>query len=315
MRHPPRPQAPDDRVAATGRAYVGVSGWRYAPWRGHFYPPGLPQARELAYASNHFSSIEINGSFYALQRPSSFETWARQTPPGFVFTVKGPRYVTHMLRLRNAEVAVANFLASGLFALGDKLGPILWQFPANMAWDAERFEAFFDLLPMDTEQAARLARRRDQRMHGRELLDPPVSLRLRHAIEVRHASFAQPAFIEALRRRGIAWVVADTPLAWPSYEDVTSDFMYLRLHGSTELYNSVYTDAELRRWAEAIQAWRSGREPADARLIAPPTAKLAAPREVFCYFDNTDKLHAPDNALDLMQRLGGRAAAGDNRAP
>src|SRR5688500_10445379 len=161
-----------------GRIRIGVSGWRYKPWRGNFYPSKLAQSRELEYASRIFSSIELNGSFYSLQRPSSYAQWARQTPPGFVFAVKGSRYITHMLRLRNAQTALANFLASGLFELGDKLGPFLWQFPPNMQFDAPLFEAFFKLLPRTTEAAAELALGRDQRLKGRESLEPDANRRL-----------------------------------------------------------------------------------------------------------------------------------------
>ena len=285
-----------------GQVRIGVSGWSYAPWRGNFYPKGLQQARELAYAARIFPSIELNGSFYSLQRPSSYALWAQQTPPGFVFAVKGSRYITHMLRLRNVQAALANFFASGLFELDDKLGPILWQFPPDMAFDPAVFEAFFQLLPRTTASAARLARLRDQRLAGREVLEPHANRRLRHAVEVRHASFADSAFIDLLRKYRIAWVVADTPRPWPQFEDVTADFIYMRLHGATELYNSRYTGAELDRWAACIGAWRAGSQPADARLISgkPPAAR--AGRDVYCYFDNTDKLHAPDNARELTER-------------
>jgi uncharacterized protein YecE (DUF72 family) len=291
----------DKLPAMAGKVRIGVSGWRYTPWRGNFYPKGLPQARELAYAAQIFPSIELNGSFYSLQRPSSYATWAQQTPPGFVFAIKGSRYISHMLRLRNIEVAIANFFASGLFELDDKLGPILWQFPPNMAFDARLFEAFFRLLPKTTASAAQLACRRDERLKGRESLEPRANRRLRHAIEVRHASFVDTAFIRLLRKHRIAWVVADTPKPWPLFEDVTADFIYMRLHGSTELYNSRYTPEELERWAACIHAWRRGGQPPDARLIStePPPPRTA--RDVYCYFDNTDKLHAPDNALELME--------------
>ncbi len=289
---------------ATGRIRIGVSGWRYMPWRGNFYPKKLAQARELEYASGILPSIELNGSFYSLQRPSSYARWARQTPPGFVFAIKGSRYITHMLRLRNVETALANFFASGLFELGEKLGPFLWQFPPDMRFDPALFEAFFRLLPRTTAAAAVLARRRDERLAARESLEPQANRRLRHAIEVRHESFVDPAFIELLRRYRVAWVVADTPRPWPLFEDVTADFIYMRLHGSTELYNSRYTSEELDRWAAAIAAWAQGAQPPDARLIAkrPPPAR--ASRDVYCYFDNTDKLHAPDNARELMRKLG-----------
>jgi uncharacterized protein YecE (DUF72 family) len=287
-----------------GKVRIGVSGWRYAPWRGKFYPKKLAQARELEYASRVFPSIELNGSFYSLQRPASYAQWAQQTPPGFVFAVKGSRYITHMLRLRNIETAMANFFASGLFELGDKLGPFLWQFPPNMQFDAPLFEAFFKLLPRTTEAAAELALRRDKRLKGRESLEPDANRRLRHAVEVRHASFADPAFIALLRKHHVAWVVADTPRPWPLFEDVTADFVYMRLHGATELYQSRYTDEQLDRWAECIVAWAEGDQPADARLISPEAPRPRKSRDVYCYFDNTDKLHAPDNARELMVKLG-----------
>ena len=294
----------------TGRIRIGVSGWRYTPWRGNFYPAGLAQSRELHYASRQFPSIELNGSFYSLQRPSSYALWAQQTPDGFVFAVKGSRYITHMLRLRNIEAAVANFFASGLFALGDKLGPILWQFPPNMQFDAPLFESFFSALPRTTLAAARIAQGRDQRLQGRESLEPPGNHRMRHAVEVRHESFVTPAFIALLRKYRIAWVVADTPRPWPLYEDLTADFVYMRLHGATELYKSRYTREQLERWAGCIRAWTLGGQPADARLISTDPPPPRASRDVYCYFDNTDKLHAPDNARELMQLLGVGAQGG-----
>jgi uncharacterized protein YecE (DUF72 family) len=291
-------------LTMAGRIRIGVSGWRYPPWRGHFYPAKLAQARELEYASRIFPSIELNGSFYSLQWPSSYRQWAQQTPPRFVFAVKGGRYITHMLKLRHADAALANFFASGLFELGDKLGPILWQFPPQMKFNPEVFEVFFRKLPRTASAAALLAQGRDERLQGRETLVPLANKRLRHAVEVRHQSFADPAFIALLRKYRIAWVVADTPRPWPLFEDVTADFVYLRLHGSAELYHSRYTSEELERWARFMRAWAQGGQPADARLISrePPAAR--AWRDVYCYFDNTDKLHAPDNARELMAKLG-----------
>jgi uncharacterized protein YecE (DUF72 family) len=288
----------------TGRIRIGVSGWRYMPWRGNFYPKKLAQARELEYASRMFPSIELNGSFYSLQRPSSYAQWAQQTPPGFVFAVKGSRYITHMLRLRNIETALANFLASGLFELGDKLGPILWQFPPMTRFHPDVFEDFFSILPRTTEQAMWIAHAHDERLKGRHSLAPDDSMPLRHAVEVRHESFVDPAFIRLLRKYRMAWVVADTPRPWPLFEDVTADFVYMRLHGSTELYNSRYTDEELDRWAECVRAWTNGRQPAGARLISKKPPPKRPSRDVYCYFDNTDKLHAPDNARELMEKLG-----------
>jgi uncharacterized protein YecE (DUF72 family) len=287
-----------------GRIHIGVSGWRYTPWRGHFYPPGLAQARELAYAARVFDSLELNGSFYSLQRPSSYAMWAQQTPPGFVFAIKGSRYITHMLKLRGIEAAMGNFFASGLFELGPKLGPFLWQFPPMMRFHADVFESFFASLPKTTEAAAKIALNRDHRLQGRESLRPDANRRLRHCVEVRHDSFVDPEFIRLCRKYRIGWVVADTPRPWPLYEDVTSDFVYMRLHGSTELYNSRYTTEELERWADCIRAWTTGGQPADARLISTEPAPRRASRDVYCYFDNTDKRHAPDNAIELMRMLG-----------
>lgn len=287
-----------------GIVRIGVSGWRYTPWRGHFYPPGLAQRRELEYAAHAFPSLELNGSFYSLQRPSSYAMWARETPPGFVFAVKGSRYITHMLKLRNIEAALANFLASGLFELGPKLGQILWQFPPMMRFNADLFEEFFARLPKTTMAAAGIARGRDARLQGRESLVPDAARKLRHCVEVRHDSFVDPAFIRLLRKHRIAWVVADTPKPWPLFEDVTADFIYMRLHGATKLYNSRYSTEELAHWAGRIRAWTSGGQPADARLISETLPLKRASRDVYCYFDNTDKRHAPDNARELMAMLG-----------
>ncbi|HZY18497.1 MAG TPA: DUF72 domain-containing protein [Ramlibacter sp.] len=287
-----------------GKVYIGVSGWRYEPWRGNFYPRGLAQARELHHASRQFNSIELNGSFYSLQRPASYAAWAEQTPPGFVFAVKGGRYITHMLKLRHAQAALGNFFASGLFALGPKLGPILWQFPPNLGFHPAVFEEFLSALPRTTAAAAKVALGRDHRLKGHELLEPQHRQRLRHAVEVRHPSFVDPAFIALLRRYQVAWVVADTPQPWPLYEDVTADFVYMRLHGATELYKSRYTGEQLDRWAACIDAWRRGGQPQDARLVSFEPPPAAGQRDVYCYFDNTDKLHAPDNARELMERLG-----------
>jgi uncharacterized protein YecE (DUF72 family) len=296
-----------------GQVRIGVSGWRYTPWRGNFYPRGLAQARELEYAARIFPSIELNGSFYSLQRPASYAQWAAATPPGFVFAIKGSRYITHMLKLRNIEVALANFLASGPFELGAKLGPFLWQFPPMVRFHADVFEEFFAILPRDTEQAMWIAHAHDARLQGRHSLQPEGKAPLRNAVEVRHDSFVDPGFIALLRKYRIAWVVADTPKPWPLFEDVTADFVYMRLHGSTELYNSRYTGEELDRWAGRIRAWAGGRQPADARLISRAKPPALPSRDVYCYFDNTDKLHAPDNARELMARLGLASRGEDQR--
>ena len=288
---------------ATGILRVGISGWRYAPWRGVFYPSDLPQREELAYASRKFSTIEINGSFYSLQRPEFYARWHDETPPDFIFSVKGPRFVTHMLKLRNIEPALANFFASGVANLRDKLGPFLWQLPPMLGFDVERLERFFALLPRDTDQAASLARRRNEKVRGRARLAYGDNRPLRHALEVRHPSFVDPAFIALLRRHRIALVVADTAGKWPLAEDVTADFIYMRLHGDKKIYVSGYTPAALERWAERIRRWQEGSEPDDARRIAPGGQPPRRRRDVFCYFDNDAKVKAPRDAERLTRLL------------
>jgi uncharacterized protein YecE (DUF72 family) len=283
---------------------IGISGWRYGPWRGVFYPEGLPQHAELAYAARIFPSVEINGTFYSLQRPECFEQWYRATPPGFVFAVKGGRYNTHMLRLLNAHTALANFFAQGLFNLREKLGPILWQFPATFRFDPERLEQFFEQLPRDTEQALALARRRDHRMQGRARLAIDANRPLRHAIEIRHESFLDHAFIRLLRRHRIALVVAETAGLFPYQEDLTADFVYMRLHGDTELYASGYSAEALTRWAARVRSWSEGGQPPDANLIVPGKAPLRRARDVYCYFDNDAKVKAPFDAANLTRILG-----------
>jgi uncharacterized protein YecE (DUF72 family) len=284
---------------------IGISGWRYAPWRGKFYPKGLPQRRELEYAARCFDSVEINGSFYSLQTPASYSAWHDATPPGFVFAVKGPRYLTHMLKLRGVETPLANFFASGLLRLGDRLGPILWQLPPFLRFDRDRLAAFFDLLPRDLEQAQALARRRDPaRMRGRTALAIESNAPLRHALEVRHESFRDPAFIALLREYDIALVVADTAGRWPLLEDVTADFVYIRLHGDEELYVSGYEDVPLDDWANRIRAWSTGRQPRSARRASKRAPAKRSTRDVYCYFDNDAKVRAPVDALALMRRLG-----------
>jgi uncharacterized protein YecE (DUF72 family) len=284
---------------------VGVSGWRYAPWRGVFYPADLPQSRQLWYASRVFRTIEINGSFYSLQRPQYYARWHDETPDDFVFAVKGSRYITHMKKLRDVETPLANFFASGIFNLRAKLGPILWQFPPNFAYQRARMADFFTLLPADTRSALRLARRRDERMRGRARLAIDAERPLRHAVEVRHESFVDASFIDLLREHRIALVTADTAGRWPLTYDVTADFVYVRLHGEKTLYTTGYADKSLDRWAKRIGTWHRGGEPDDAARIRGGTSLRSGPRDVYCYFDNTDiKLRAPVDAQSLMRKLG-----------
>lgn len=291
---------------------IGISGWRYPPWRGVFYPPGLPQKDELAYASRRLNSIEINGTFYSMQRPSSFRHWHDATPETFLFAVKGPRYITHIRRLRDAEAPLGNFYASGVLHLGRKLGPFLWQLPPSFRFEEDRMDAFFALLPRTVGEAARLARKADRAKpdlpRGARGSDAP----LRHAVEVRHASFENPAFIALLRRHGLALVFADTAGKWPYLEDITADFLYLRLHGEEEIYRSGYDDASLRWWARRIALWSAGKEPQDAFTVSEEPAP-ARPRDVHVYFDNDVKVRAPFDARRLAGFLGtvpgSRAAA------
>jgi uncharacterized protein YecE (DUF72 family) len=284
---------------------IGISGWRYPPWRRVFYPEGWPQRRELEFAAQHFSSVEINGSFYSLQRPEYYETWYAQTPPGFVFAVKGGRFITHMKKLRDVQPALSNFLASGVLALRDKLGPILWQFPENMPADLARFAEFFTLLPRDTIAAAELAAQHGTRLSGRSCIVADRRRPLRHAVELRNPASLTPEFFALLRRHNIAWVIADTAGRWPYAEDITADFVYIRLHGDKALYKSGYSQAAIERWADRIERWRRGAEPRDARRTAAPARpRTAQGRDVYVYFDNDIKVHAPFDALALHRALG-----------
>lgn len=284
--------------------HVGISGWRYAPWRGDFYPEGLVQKHELRFASRAVSSIEINGSFYSLQTPERYASWYEDTPEGFVFSVKCPRYITHIRRLQDVEKPIANFFASGIFRLREKLGPLLWQFPPSFKFDAKLVESFLQQLPHDTETALQIAKGCEERMQGRSYLEIDQPRPLRHAMEIRNESFVDPAFTDLLRRYQVALVIADTAGKWPYREDLTSDFLYLRLHGAEKLYTSGYTDQALERWCQRIQCWHEGGQPDDAQLIDPNAKPAAKTRSVYCYFDNDVKVRAPYDARQLLCRLG-----------
>lgn len=267
-------------------ARVGISGWRYPPWRGEWYPKGLPQRRELEFSSHRLSSIELNGSFYSLQRPESYVAWYDETPRDFVFSVKGGRYITHLKRLNDVEVPLANFFASGVLALREKLGPILWQLPERHEFDADQLQRFFDLLPRTTTEALALAAAHDVRLDGRTWLKNQPERPLRHALEARHPGFIGPTVAGLLRANDISFVVADTAGTWPQNRELTSDFVYARLHGAEELYASGYTDSALDDWAADARAW------------------LDSGRDVYFYFDNDMKVRAPFDALGLAARLG-----------
>ena len=241
------------------RLRIGISGWRYPPWRGRFYPEDLPQRMELHYASRQLDTVEINGSFYSLQHPDSWRKWYRDAPRGFVFAVKTPRFITHMLRLRAVEKPLANFLASGVLELREKLGPMLWQFPPSLKYDHDLFDAFLSMLPRDSRSALSMARGYDGHLRNvGDLSSGGRNHRLRHAIEIRHDSFRDPDFIRLLRRHRVALVVSDAATKWPKLQDVTAGFVYMRLHGDKILYASGYTDAALDDWARQIRAWMKG---------------------------------------------------------
>jgi uncharacterized protein YecE (DUF72 family) len=284
-----------------GSIRIGISGWTYKPWRGVFYPEKLPQKKELHFAADTFPTIEINGTFYSLQRPASFEHWAQETPDDFVFSVKGSQYITHERRLRDIEAPLSNFFASGLLKLGKKLGPLLWQFPPSFKFDSKLIERFLALLPHDTDAASLLAAEHEPWLKGRAFVEATAKLPVRHAMEIRHKSFVTPEFVALLRKYKVAMVCADT-VQWPRLMDVTSDFVYCRLHGSEVLYASGYDDRALDQWAARIVAWAQGDEPADATKASDDTRPPREKRDVYVYFDNDVKVRAPFDALGLIRR-------------
>ena len=268
---------------------MGISGWTYAAWRGDFYPKGLRQKDELAYAAERLTSIEINGSFYSLQRPTSYASWRDQVPDDFVFAVKGGRFITHLKKLAEVETPLANFFASGVLALGPKTGPFLWQLPPNLGYDADRLAAFFGLLPRTAKEAAALAAGHDAKVpDDRALTTVTTDLPLRHALEVRHGSFEERSdeLVALLREHDVGLVVADTAGRWPRLETVTSNHVYVRLHGDKELYTSGYTPTALDAWAARVRRWADDGH------------------DVFVYFDNDAKGYAPHDAMALIERVG-----------
>ncbi len=277
---------PGSRVSPPFR--IGLSGWDYPKWQGDFYPKGLAARRRLEYVAQHFDTVEVNGSFYSLQRPSSWRSWAEQVPEDFVFAVKGPRYITHMKKLADVEAPLGTFLASGVLSLGERLGPMLWQLPPNLGFHPDRLSAFFDLLPRRTTDAAAYAAAHHDPTKLKEPADTtaPLDRPIQHVLEVRHKSFRTPEFCELLRAHDIGMVVADSAGTWPMFDEVTSSLVHVRLHGDEELYASGYSDAALDHWAAKVRAW-------EARGL-----------EVHVYFDNDAKVHAPYDALALQERLG-----------
>jgi uncharacterized protein YecE (DUF72 family) len=258
---------------------VGIGGWVFAPWRGTFYPEKLLQAQELAYASRHLTSIEINGTFYGAQKPTSFRRWYGETPEDFVFSLKGPRYATHRRALGEARPSIERFVGSGILELKEKLGPILWQFPPTTRFDADNIAAFLELLPARLDGTA-----------------------LRHVLEVRHASFADAAFIALLRKFGVGVALVDSA-AHPLMTDPTADFVYARLRRSAASEPAGYPPEALDAWAGRFRAWSKGGEPDDM----PPKHRLPGSRkqgrDCFVYFINGAKERAPAAAQALIERL------------
>ena len=270
---------------------VGISGWTYQPWRGTFYPEGLPVRRQLAYVAERMTSVEVNGSFYGLLRPSSYARWLTEIDPvatgDFVFAVKGSRFITHMRKLVEPTAALANFYASGVLALAERTGPFLWQLPATFRFDEAKIAAFLEALPRTAGEAAALAAHHDDRLAGDRALTTTTvpQMPLRHAFEVRHESFRDPAFTALLRRHGVALVLSDNPGTWPVFDEVTAPFAYVRLHGHDELYASGYDDAALDAWAAKVQGW------------------AGADLDVYVYCDNDAKVRAPFDAMGLLARV------------
>jgi uncharacterized protein YecE (DUF72 family) len=271
------------------RCYIGISGYDYPRWRDSFYPPGVPRRAWLGFASRIFNSVELNGTFYSLKSPAVFERWASEVPEhGFAFAIKGGRFITHNLKLRNCDRALGNFFASGILALGRRTGPFLWQLPASYRFDAERMDTFMRMLPRTSADGEAVARQHDHRLRRGALVRASERVDYRHAFEVRHPSYFCNEFYDILRAHDCAFVIADTAGKFAYAECVTAGFVYARLHGSSALYESDYTDEELRAWAARIERWTSGRNG----------------RDVYVYFDNDAKVHAPHNAMQLADLVG-----------
>lgn len=285
--------------------FIGTSGWVYPPWRNTFYPSDLPHNNELYYLSRRLTSLEINASFYSYQTPETYKKWHDETPENFVFSVKGPQYITHITRLKEPEAPLANFFASGVLFLRQKLGAVLWQLPPSFVFNeekADRLENFFMLLPRTRAEALTLASK-----SKRFLTDYPEDIThdtapLRYAVEIRHHSFENPLFIELLKKYNIALVFADTAGKWPYMEDLTADFIYLRLHGDDSFYHRGYERDNLEFWKQRIYRWARGIEPDQSQCLV-PCPKLKNLRRAFIYFDNDQKILAPQNAQSLMGML------------
>jgi uncharacterized protein YecE (DUF72 family) len=274
------------RSSKLAHAYIGISGYDYKGWRGNFYPEELVRRKWLSYASERFNSVELNGTFYSLKNPDVFRRWLADVPSsGFVFAIKGSRFITHNLKLRNTERALANFFASGILALGEATGPFLWQLPASYRFDPERIAAFIESLPRDARSAEKIADGHDERLRRGALTEATCNVPYRHAFEVRHESYFTDEFYALLEKYKCGFVIADTAGKFPYAEVVTANFVYIRLHGSETLYASEYSDEELDGWARRINRWR--REGLDT----------------YTYFDNDARGHAPFDAERLARRV------------
>jgi len=262
-----------------GRIRVGIGGWNFEPWRGVFYPKGLPHAKELAYAGAHLTSIEINATYYGSQKPESFRKWANEVPDGFVFSVKGPRFATNRRVLAEAGDSIKRFFASGVLELGDRLGPVLWQFAPNKKFDEADFGAFLALLPRSLDGCP-----------------------LRHVVEVRHDSFRTPAFIALARKFAIPVVFAEHH-TYPAIADVTGDFTYARLQKGEDTVKTAYPAKDLDAWARRFGVWARGDEPNDLPRVDPDHPAGQQPRDVFVYFIHEGKVRAPAAAMALIERL------------
>jgi uncharacterized protein YecE (DUF72 family) len=265
-------------AGTNGRIYAGIGGWNYEPWRGVFYPKGLPQARELAYASEHLTSIEINSTFYGSQKPATFRKWAGETPDGFVFSLKGPRFATNRRVLAEAGDSVKRFLESGITELGDRLGPLLWQFTPTKKFDEADFGKFLELLPVKFGKTP-----------------------LRHVVEVRHDSFCTPAFIKLLREFKTPVVFAEHD-TYPAIADITGDFVYARLQRGDEKLKTGYPPKALDEWARRAKLWAGGGDPKDLTHVA-KDASAKQPRDAFIYFIHEAKVRAPAAAMALIERI------------
>ena len=266
-------------TAKQGRMYTGIGGWNFAPWRGVFYPKGLPHAKELAYAGEHLTAIEINSTYYGSQKPESFRKWAAAVPDGFKFSVKASRFATNRRVLREAGDSIKRFVGSGVTELGDRLGPLLWQFAPFKKFDPEDFGGFLELLPHEAD-----------------------GLKLRHVVEVRHDSFRTPEFVALIRKFGIAVVYAEHA-TYPGIPDVTADFVYARLQKGKDDVPTAYPPNALDQWAERVRSWAAGGAPDDLARVDTAHTLAKQPRDVFAYFIHEGKIRAPAAAMALIERL------------